>query len=90
MRDSDFVLIQYMKSITWLCRELFPGNKSLQEKHNSKVKNRSYRVGDLVLRKAEFSDAERRNGDLGAIWEDPYKLVMIFTSGTYQLEDLNR
>jgi hypothetical protein len=60
---------------------------AIARRYNAKVKGRQFRVGDLVLRKAEFVAAERREGKLGANWEGPYRVVRILTPGTYRLED---
>ena len=56
--------------------------------YNAKVKHRHLQVGDLVLKKAEFSIAEKRDGKLGANWEGPYKIIQVLTPGTYKLEDM--
>ena len=52
------------------------------------MKHRHLQIGDLVLKKAEFSAAEKRDGKLGANWEGPYKVIQILTPGTYKLEDM--
>src|SRR5438045_2198430 len=46
---------------------------AISRRYNSKVKHRQLQVGDLVLKKAKFSTAEKRDGKLGANWEGPYK-----------------
>jgi hypothetical protein len=56
--------------------------------YNSKVKKRSFRKGDLVFRKAEFSEQDRRLGKLAANWEGPYKVKVVLGSGAYILETL--
>ena len=56
---------------------------------NSKVKRRSFRVGDLVLRKIFQSTKEQNVGVLELNWEGPYRVVEIVKSGTYRLGDMN-
>src|SRR5436189_4533892 len=60
--------------------------QAVARKYNSRVKKTSYQLGDRVLRKAEFTASERREGKSGANWEGPYKIVKILAPGTYQLE----
>src|SRR3954464_7168919 len=60
--------------------------QAVARKYNTKVRKMSYQLGDLVLRKAEFTASERREGKLGANWEGPYKVAKILALGTYQLE----
>ena len=62
--------------------------QAISRRYNAKVKHHHLQIGDLVLKKAEFSAAERRDGKLGANWEGPYKVIQILTPGTYKLEDM--
>ena len=44
--------------------------------HNSRVKERHFNLGDLVLRKAEVSKSTEQR-KLAPNWEGPYKVVKI-------------
>ena len=57
--------------------------------YNSKVKDRSFKVGDLVLRKVMLNTKEANTGCLGPNWEGPYRVTGVLRPGTYQLEDLD-
>ncbi|XP_022888952.1 uncharacterized protein LOC111404368 [Olea europaea var. sylvestris] len=52
---------------------------------NKKVKNRRFRAGDLVLRKAEA--AGHQPGKLGPTWEGPYEVIRKLKGGAYSLRD---
>lgn len=52
------------------------------------MKHRHFQIGDLVLRKAEFSEQETRSGKLAAHWEGPYRVKAVLGSGAYMLETL--
>src|SRR4051812_36142863 len=56
--------------------------QAVARKYNSKVKKTFYQLGDWVLRKAEFTASERREGKLGANCEGPYRIVKILAPGT--------
>nr|XP_011459735.1 PREDICTED: uncharacterized protein LOC105350069 [Fragaria vesca subsp. vesca] len=43
--------------------------------YNQKVKEQSFQVGDLVLKKVTLPLKERPNGTLGANWERPYRVI---------------
>src|SRR4051812_41367580 len=62
--------------------------QAISRRSNAKVKGRSFQVGDLVLRKAEFSTEKKREGKLGPNWKGPYKVIKILTPGTFKLEDM--
>ncbi|KFK32352.1 hypothetical protein AALP_AA6G230500 [Arabis alpina] len=53
--------------------------------YNSKVRERRFREGDLVLREVFQNTAERNAGKLGANWEGPYKVTAVVRPGVYEL-----
>jgi hypothetical protein len=55
---------------------------------NKKVKPRSFRVGDLVLRKVTLATRDSAAGKLAPNWEGPYKVISCKRPGAYYLEDL--
>lgn len=56
---------------------------------NSKVKKRSFRINDMVLRRVFLSSKEPGSGSLGPNWEGPYKIREEVRPGTYWIEDMN-
>ena len=56
---------------------------------NSKVKQRGFRVGDLVLRRVMLNTRELNAGSLGPTWEGPYQVVDIVCLRTYRLQELS-
>lgn len=54
-------------------------------KYFNKVKPRRFRVGDLVLRKAEIVD--RLLEKLGPAWEGPFEVIRRLKSGVYSRRD---
>jgi hypothetical protein len=54
---------------------------------NKKVKPRSFRVGDLVLRKVTLATRDSTEGKLAPSWEGPYKVISCQRPGAYYLED---
>ncbi|XP_074352153.1 uncharacterized protein LOC141691319 [Apium graveolens] len=52
------------------------------------VKNRAFRVGDLVLRELAASMSAKQ-GKLQPNWEGPYKVTEVVRPGTYKLETLS-
>ncbi|XP_021827212.1 uncharacterized protein LOC110767855 [Prunus avium] len=57
--------------------------------YNQKVRERSFRPGDLVLRKVLPGTRDPTAGTLGANWEGPYTVTDIARPGTYRLAQLN-
>jgi hypothetical protein len=55
---------------------------------NRKVKPRSFKVGDLVLRKVTLTTKDSDEGKLAPNWEGPYKVISCQRPGAYYLEDL--
>jgi hypothetical protein len=52
-----------------------------------KVKPRSFKIGDLVLRKVTLSTRDPVEGKLAPNWEGPYKVISCQRPGAYYLED---
>ncbi|XP_077228332.1 uncharacterized protein LOC143861275 [Tasmannia lanceolata] len=55
--------------------------------HDSRVRPREFRVGDLVLRKAAISQP-KKVGKLSPTWEGPYRVKEVVRPGSYKLETL--
>ncbi|GAA0185605.1 hypothetical protein LIER_32893 [Lithospermum erythrorhizon] len=56
--------------------------------YNRRVKNRQFRVGDLVLRLLSASQPKEQ-GKLSPKWEGPYRVKRVVGASTYELEDLD-
>ena len=61
----------------------------LKREHNKNVKPRTFRIGDLVLRKVMDNTRRPNEGKLGPNWEGPYKVLSQAGHEAYRLEDLN-
>ncbi|XP_077232665.1 uncharacterized protein LOC143870036 [Tasmannia lanceolata] len=55
--------------------------------HDSKIRPREFRTGDLVLRRAAVSQPTKV-GKLSPTWEGPYRVKEIIRPGSYKLETL--
>ncbi|XP_013617539.1 PREDICTED: uncharacterized protein LOC106324062 [Brassica oleracea var. oleracea] len=49
--------------------------------YNSNVRHRTFKEGDLVLRKVFQNTAERNAGKLGENWDGPYKVIKVVRPG---------
>nr|GEX20449.1 reverse transcriptase domain-containing protein [Tanacetum cinerariifolium] len=64
-------------------------SKAKMEKYyNFKVRNTSFKLGDLVYRNNDVSHAED-GGKLGPKWEGPYEVTKALGKGAYKLRDRN-
>ena len=54
--------------------------------YNQKVKPRSYKAGDLVLKKLLPARKNPSHGKLGPIWEGPYIMTRVIKPGNYELQ----
>lgn len=61
----------------------------VERRFNSKVKPRSFKQGDLVLRATKEARKDPREGKLAANWEGPFRVIENLMNGAYRLEELN-
>ena len=54
--------------------------------YNQKVKPRSYKLGDLVLKKLLPARKNPAHGKLGPSWEGPYIVTHVIRPGNYELQ----
>ena len=54
--------------------------------YNQKVKPKSYKPGDLVLKKLLPARKNLAHGKLGPSWEGPYIVTLIIRPGNYELQ----
>ncbi|KAK6158336.1 hypothetical protein DH2020_005650 [Rehmannia glutinosa] len=71
-RDKAFIQIQAAKG-------------RMKNSYDKRVQERSFQVGDLVLKKVEVS---KHVGKLEANWEGPFKVIEVLKRGTYRLENM--
>ncbi|GJS60994.1 reverse transcriptase domain-containing protein [Tanacetum coccineum] len=60
----------------------------MEKYYNSKVRNTSFKPGDLVYRSNEASHA-KESGKLSPKWEGPYEVTEALGNGAYKLRDHN-
>ncbi|GJV40992.1 hypothetical protein Tco_1419432 [Tanacetum coccineum] len=60
--------------------------EKIEKYYNAKVRNTSFKPGDLVYRNNDASRAEDIK-KLGPKWEGPYKVTEALGKGTYKLRD---
>ncbi|XP_022847633.1 uncharacterized protein LOC111370170 [Olea europaea var. sylvestris] len=57
--------------------------------YNSKVRNRTLRLGDLVLKRVFQSSKPTGSGVFGPNWEGPYRIRGESRPGTFEVEDMS-
>ncbi|GJR66777.1 reverse transcriptase domain-containing protein [Tanacetum coccineum] len=62
--------------------------RQMEKYYNTKVRNTSFKIGDLVYRSNEASRVED-TGKLGPKWEGPYEVTEALGKGSYKLKDRN-
>ncbi|GJX82646.1 reverse transcriptase domain-containing protein [Tanacetum coccineum] len=62
--------------------------RQMEKYYNTKVRNASFKLGDLVYRSNEASRVED-TGKLGPKWEGPYEVTEALRKGSYKLKDRN-
>ncbi|KAL6962731.1 hypothetical protein U1Q18_052479 [Sarracenia purpurea var. burkii] len=60
----------------------------MRKSYNARVKERSFQVGDLVLRKVMLAAKNPSEGKLGPNWEGPYVVTALAGRGAYRLQDM--
>ena len=53
--------------------------------HDKRVRIKHFKVGDLILRRADVGKGEAGVGKLGANWEGPYEIIEVIGKGAYKL-----
>jgi len=57
----------------------------VEHRHNSRIKPRQFRDGDLVMRKAHQHEMENK---LSPKWTGPFRITEVLGNGAYRLETL--
>ncbi|XP_076905369.1 uncharacterized protein LOC143561114 [Bidens hawaiensis] len=63
--------------------------RQIKKYYNSRVKERTFRMGEYVFRNREASNAESPK-KISLKWEVPYKIYQVLGKGAYSLEKLDR
>ena len=58
------------------------------EYHNRHIRPKQFRVGDLVLRRANIGKGSSRIGKLSPNWEGPYRIASQIGVQAYRLETI--
>ena len=58
----------------------------MAELYNKQIRERSFKVGDLVLREVTLNTKNATNGKLGPTWERPYEVIRAYRKGAYGLK----
>ncbi|XP_057760837.1 uncharacterized protein LOC130981250 [Arachis stenosperma] len=61
----------------------------IQRKYNKKVRPRTFREGDLVLRRLEDVRKPKGEGKLATNWEGPFRVTRVLGRGAYSLQTLD-
>ena len=56
--------------------------------HNRRVRAKQFKVGDLVLRRADIGKGSSGTGKLGPNWEGPYQISEVTTKGAYRIKNM--
>ena len=56
--------------------------------HNRQVRTKQFKIGDLVLRRADIGKDSSGTGKLGPNWEGPYQISKVTTKGAYRIKDM--
>ncbi|XP_012858055.1 PREDICTED: uncharacterized protein LOC105977295 [Erythranthe guttata] len=75
-------LVDELREVAYIRQQMYKSR--MAKAYNSKVRPRSFQVGDLVFRKAE---ASHPIGKLDPKWEGPYKITKVVNTGAYRLEN---
>ncbi|GKV49232.1 hypothetical protein SLEP1_g55995 [Rubroshorea leprosula] len=75
-----------LNNVLWAYRTTIYKQK-IANFYNKRVRPRTFKVGDLVLRKAGLTGFETRFGKLAPNWEGPYTVAEVPHPGAYILRD---
>ena len=93
-QDENHALMRYELDLLEEKRDLAAlrtaSYKQRSERYfNSKVKEKRFKEGDLMLRKVLPNTKEVNAGVLGPNWESPYMIAEVLRPGTYRLKRLD-
>ncbi|KAL0386205.1 UNVERIFIED_CONTAM: hypothetical protein Sradi_3014800 [Sesamum radiatum] len=79
-RRQDLDLVEEQRDLARIRMENY--KRRILRSYNSRVKERTLQIGDLVLRKVKV---QKSVGKLEPKWEGPYRVIEIRREGTYKL-----
>ena len=56
--------------------------------HNRRIRPRQFKVGDLVLKRADIGKDSSGTGKLGSNWKGTYQVTETTTKGAYRIKDM--
>ena len=56
--------------------------------HNRRVRTKQFKIGDLVMRRADIGKSSSETGKLEPNWEGPYQISEATTKGAYKIKDM--
>jgi hypothetical protein len=62
--------------------------QQVAQRYNLRVVPRSFKTGDLVLRRASIKNRNAKDRKFRANWEVPYRVKSVVANGAYHLETL--
>ncbi|XP_072088112.1 uncharacterized protein [Arachis hypogaea] len=86
-RRAELDLVEEVRAIATIRQKAL--QQRIAQRHNKTVRPRSFRQGDLVLRKTETARKPPSHGKLAATWDRPYRVRQVIGKGAYQLEELD-
>ncbi|XP_072087192.1 uncharacterized protein [Arachis hypogaea] len=86
-RRAELDLVEEVRAIAAVRHKAL--QQRVGQRHNKRVRPRSFHVGDLVLRKTEDARRPPTHGKLAATWEGPYRIHQVLGRGAYRLEQLD-
>ena len=56
--------------------------------HNRRVRTKQFKIGELVLRRADIGKGSSETSKLGPNWEGPYQISEVTIKGAYRIKDM--
>ena len=83
---KDLNFIEERRKITAI--EMQAYQRKVAELYNKQIRERSFKVGDLVLRNVTAKTKNPTDGKLGPTWEGPYEVIKVFGKRVYSLKSV--
>jgi len=76
---EESILTTVVKNEAYKCKAI--------QYHNARVKNMTFKQGDLVLRKLEATGNRESRGKLAPTWDGPCRMTRVVKANTCHLQD---
>jgi len=87
-RRNDLDLIKEIREDARVRRAYY--KRKMAQYHNSRVKEKSFKVGDFILHRYKPTGWPAKDGKFTPNWEGPCKVREIIQPGTYRLKNMDR